>query len=65
MTDLLDFLGDFPVIFFKVILRSTIITLRNHLDTGIDLLRLECLEGLDCKTRNRLLEKKYKYGHSS
>lgn len=46
--------------FFKVILRSTIIALRNVLDTGLDLLRLECLESLDCKTRDRLLEKKYK-----
>lgn len=43
-----------------VILRSTIIALRNICDAGIDLLRLECLENLDFKTRDRLLEKKYK-----
>lgn len=43
-----------------VILRSTIIALRHVLDAGMDLLRLECLESLDCKTRDRLLEKKYK-----
>lgn len=43
-----------------VILRSTIIALRNLLQAGIDLLRLECLESLDCNTRDRLLEKKYK-----
>lgn len=44
----------------KIILRSTIIALRHILDAGLDLLRLECLENLDCKTRDRLLEKKYK-----
>ncbi|XP_055387509.1 protein FAM91A1 [Condylostylus longicornis] len=44
-----------------VILRSTIIALRNILNGGLDLLRLECLESLDCETRNRLLEKKYKF----
>lgn len=44
-----------------VILRSTIISLRNIVPAGIDLLRLECLEkNLDCKTRDRFLEKKYK-----
>lgn len=43
-----------------IILRSTIIALRNIVDAGIDLLRLECLENLDFKTRDRLLEKKYK-----
>lgn len=46
--------------FLQVILRSTIIALRNITDAGLDLLRLECLESLDCKTRDRLLEKKYK-----
>ncbi|XP_055319685.1 protein FAM91A1 [Sitodiplosis mosellana] len=44
-----------------VILRSTIIALRNVLEAGIDLLRLECLESLDHKTRDRLLDKKYKF----
>lgn len=44
-----------------VILRSTICALRNLIDGGLDLLRLECLEGLDVKTRDRLLEKKYKF----
>lgn len=44
-----------------IILRSTIIALRNILPAGLDLLRLECLESLDCKTRDRLLEKKYKF----
>ncbi|GAB0089898.1 fam91a1 [Sergentomyia squamirostris] len=44
-----------------VILRSTIIALRNNLGCGLDLLRLECLESLDYKTRDRLLEKKYKF----
>lgn len=44
-----------------VILRSTIIALRNNLACGLDLLRLECLESLDYKTRDRLLEKKYKF----
>lgn len=43
-----------------MILRSTIIALRNLLEAGIDLLRLECLESLDYKTRDRLLDKKYK-----
>ena len=42
-----------------VILRSTIIALRSHCE--LDLLRLECLENLDAQTRNRLLEKKYKF----
>ncbi|KAG4067688.1 hypothetical protein HA402_005460 [Bradysia odoriphaga] len=44
-----------------VILRSTIIALRHVLGAGLDLLRLECLESLDTKTRDRLLEKKYKF----
>lgn len=44
-----------------VILRSTICALRNLIDGGLDLLRLECLESLDVKTRDRLLEKKYKF----
>lgn len=44
-----------------VILRSTIISLRNIVPAGIDLLRLECLEkNLDYKTRDRFLEMKYK-----
>lgn len=30
------------------------------MEAGIDLMRLECLESLDYKTRDRLLEKKYK-----
>ncbi len=44
-----------------VILRSTIIALRNVLNMGLDLLRIECLQNLDHKTRDRLLEKKYKF----
>ncbi|CAD7004982.1 protein FAM91A1 [Ceratitis capitata] len=44
-----------------VILRSTICSLRNLLPGGLDLLRLECLECLDQKTRDRVLEKKYKF----
>ncbi|XP_037940475.1 protein FAM91A1-like, partial [Teleopsis dalmanni] len=44
-----------------VILRSTICALRNLLPGGLDLLRLECLECLDQKTRDRVLEKKYKF----
>lgn len=44
-----------------VILRSTICALRNLVEGGLDLLRLECLESLDVKTRDRLLEKKYKF----
>ncbi|CAO1354798.1 unnamed protein product [Diamesa serratosioi] len=43
-----------------VILRSTIIALRKHF-SGLDLIRIECLENLDVKTRDRLLEKKYKF----
>ncbi|EDV97125.1 protein FAM91A1 [Drosophila grimshawi] len=43
-----------------VILRSTICSLRPLLPGGLDLLRLECLEGLDWQTRDRVLEKKYK-----
>lgn len=50
----------FSIYHAQVILRSTIIALRNLLQAGIDLLRLECLESLDCNTRDRLLEKKYK-----
>lgn len=44
-----------------IILRSTIVALKNVLNTELDLLRLESLEALDFKTRNRLLEKKYKF----
>lgn len=44
-----------------IILRSTIVALKNVLNTELDLLRLESLEALDLKTRNRLLEKKYKF----
>ncbi|XP_068148618.1 protein FAM91A1 [Drosophila tropicalis] len=44
-----------------VILRSTICSLRHILSGGLDLLRLECLEGLDRQTRDRVLEKKYKF----
>ncbi|XP_022220353.2 protein FAM91A1 [Drosophila obscura] len=44
-----------------VILRSTICSLRNLVPGGLDLLRLECLEGLDRQTRDRVLEKKYKF----
>ncbi|SPP77048.1 protein FAM91A1 [Drosophila guanche] len=44
-----------------VILRSTICSLRHLLPGGLDLLRLECLEGLDRQTRDRVLEKKYKF----
>ncbi|ALC43710.1 CG7600 [Drosophila busckii] len=44
-----------------VILRSTICSLRPLLPGGLDLLRLECLEGLDRETRDRVLEKKYKF----
>ena len=44
-----------------VILRSTIIALRSVLNVGLDLLRIECLENLDIKTRDRMLEKKYKF----
>lgn len=44
-----------------VILRSTIIALRNMMDAGLDLMRLECLESFDHKTRDRLLEKNYKF----
>ncbi|XP_062134514.1 protein FAM91A1 [Drosophila sulfurigaster albostrigata] len=44
-----------------VILRSTICSLRPLLPGGLDLLRLECLEGLDWQTRDRVLEKKYKF----
>lgn len=43
-----------------VILRSTIIALRKHF-SGLDLIRVECLENLDVKTRDRLVEKKYKF----
>lgn len=44
-----------------IILRSTIVALKTVLNTELDLLRLESLEALDPKTRNRLLEKKYKF----
>ncbi|XP_065092966.1 protein FAM91A1 [Ochlerotatus camptorhynchus] len=44
-----------------IILRSTIVALKTVLNTELDLLRLESLEALDQKTRNRLLEKKYKF----
>lgn len=43
-----------------IILRSTICSLRHLLPAGLDLLRVECLERLDQKTQNRVLEKKYK-----
>lgn len=43
-----------------VILRSTVIALRKHF-SGLDLLRVECLENLDVKTRDRMMEKKYKF----
>lgn len=48
-----------------VILRSTICSLRHLVPGGFDLLRLECLECLDQKTRDRVLEKKYKFIISS
>ncbi|XP_075161230.1 protein FAM91A1 [Haematobia irritans] len=48
-----------------VILRSTICSLRHLVPGGLDLLRLECLESLDQKTRDRVLEKKYKFIISS
>ncbi|XP_058460898.1 protein FAM91A1 [Malaya genurostris] len=44
-----------------IILRSTIVALKNVLNTELDLFRLESLEALDLKTRTRLLEKKYKF----
>lgn len=44
-----------------VILRSTICALRYLCEGGLDLLRLECLESLDVRTRDKLLEKKYKF----
>lgn len=43
-----------------VILRSTVIALRKHF-SGLDLIRVECLENLDVKTRDRMMEKKYKF----
>lgn len=43
-----------------VFLRSTIIALRAVAHSGLDLLRLECLEGLDRNIRDRLLATKYK-----
>lgn len=43
-----------------VFLRSTIIALRSVALSGLDLLRLECLEGLDKNIRDRLLATKYK-----
>uniref|UniRef100_A0A182QJ28 Uncharacterized protein n=1 Tax=Anopheles farauti TaxID=69004 RepID=A0A182QJ28_9DIPT len=44
-----------------VLLRSTIVALKSSLKIELDLLRLESIEGLDVQTRNRLLERKYKY----
>ncbi|XP_053669563.1 protein FAM91A1 [Anopheles marshallii] len=44
-----------------VLLRSTIVALKGSLKIELDLLRLESIEGLDVHTRNRLLERKYKY----
>uniref|UniRef100_A0A182XW72 FAM91 N-terminal domain-containing protein n=1 Tax=Anopheles stephensi TaxID=30069 RepID=A0A182XW72_ANOST len=44
-----------------VLLRSTIVALKGSLKIELDLLRLESIEGLDVQTRNRLLERKYKY----
>lgn len=43
-----------------VFLRATIIALRGVAHSGLDLLRLECLEGLDKNIRDRLLSTKYK-----
>jgi len=43
-----------------VILRSTIVSLRKHF-SGLDLIRVECLDNLDQKTRDRMMEKKYKF----
>lgn len=43
-----------------VILRSTLVALRSVFNSGVDLLRLECLENLDSKTRDKILDKKYK-----
>lgn len=43
-----------------IILRSTLIALRSVFKSGIDLLRLECLENLDSRTRDKILDKKYK-----
>lgn len=43
-----------------IILRSTVIALRKRF-SAIDLIRIECLEALDQKTRDRMLEKKYKF----
>lgn len=43
-----------------IILRSTVISLRRRF-SAIDLIRVECLETLDQKTRDRMLEKKYKF----
>ncbi|ETN63061.1 FAM91A1 [Anopheles darlingi] len=44
-----------------VLLRSTIVALKSSLKIELDLLRLESIEGLDVQTRNRLLERKYRY----
>uniref|UniRef100_A0A182P818 Potential DNA-binding domain-containing protein n=1 Tax=Anopheles epiroticus TaxID=199890 RepID=A0A182P818_9DIPT len=44
-----------------VLLRSTIVALKSSLKIELDLLRLESIEGLEVQTRNRLLERKYKY----
>lgn len=43
-----------------IILRSTLVALKAVFDSGIDLLRLECLENLDTHTRDKILDKKYK-----
>lgn len=43
-----------------IILRSTITALRKHF-SELDLIRVECLDNLDQKTRSRLFEKKYRF----
>lgn len=43
-----------------IILRSTLISLKAVFNSGVDLLRLECLENLDTHTRDKILDKKYK-----
>lgn len=43
-----------------VILRATILALRNLLPSGLDLVRCESLHSLDAATCSRLLNKKYK-----
>lgn len=42
-----------------VLLRSTVVALRAVAENGLDLMRLECLEGLDRGVRDRLLSAKY------